>query len=116
MSDIGVRKWGERGMLVELEGEFDQHNLEDLRGSLGYVLKLRRPTLVDLSRVTFLDMGAARELAVHCRLYAHHLTLCNPSWQVRESVAACRLEEWIEFSSLSEDLLITTEPTGHEIV
>ncbi len=85
-------------MLVELEGEFDQHNLEDLQEVLSNVVSLRRPTWVDLSGVTFLDVGATRELTVRSRLYAHYLTLCNPSWQVRASVAACGFEEWIDFS------------------
>jgi len=31
VSRIGVREWGEGGMLVELRGEFDQHNLDDLK-------------------------------------------------------------------------------------
>ena len=89
-------------MLVELEGEFDQHNVEDLRETLSNVVALRRPTSVDLSGVTFLDVGATRELTIYSRLYAHHLTLCDPSWQVRASVAACRFGDWICFSSLAE--------------
>lgn len=95
MSGIGVWEWGEEGVLVELRGEFDQYNLEDLRQTLSDVMALRRPTLVDLSRVTFLDIGGTRELAVRSRLYAHHLTLCNPSWQVRASVAACGFGDWL---------------------
>ena len=98
MSGIEVREWGEEGVLVELRGEFDQHNLEDLRETLNGVLALRRPTLVDLSRVTFLDVGTSRELAIRSQLYAHHLTLHNPSWQVRASVAACGFERWVGLS------------------
>ncbi len=85
-------------MVVELEGEFDQHNLAEMQETLSNVVSLRRPISVDLSRVTFLDVGATRELTICSRLYAHHLTLCNPSWQVRKSVAACGFEEWIDFS------------------
>jgi anti-anti-sigma regulatory factor len=95
---IEVRAWGERGVVIKLEGEFDQDNLTDLQETLSGVVSLRRPTWVDLSRVTFLDVGATRELTIRSRLYAHHLTLCNPSWQVRKSVAACGFEEWIDFS------------------
>jgi anti-anti-sigma factor len=91
-------------MLVELEGEFDQHNLKDLQESLSNVVSLRRPTWVDLSGVTFLDVGATRELTIRSRLYAHHLSLCNPSWQVRASVAACGFEEWMNFSSRQPDV------------
>lgn len=97
MSRIGVRERGEGGLLVELRGEFDQYNLEDLQDTLSDVMALRRPTLVDLSGVTFLDVGATRELAIRSRLYTHHLALRNPSWQVRASVAACGLGSLLDF-------------------
>lgn len=99
VSAIRVQGWGEAGVLVELRGEFDQHNLEDLREALSTVLALRRPTLVDLAGVTFLDVGATRELAIRSHLYAHHLTLRNPSWQVRASVAACGFEQCLPADS-----------------
>jgi anti-anti-sigma factor len=100
---IEVREWGERGVMVELRGEFDRHNLEHLREILDDVSTLRRPTMVDLSEVTFLDVGATRELTIRSRLYAHHLTLCNPSPEVRASVAACGFQEWFDFRSDPED-------------
>ena len=103
MYGIEVRERGEEGMLVELRGEFDQHALETLRETLGGVMALRRQTTVELSGVTFLDIGATRELTIRSRLYAHHLTLSNPSWQVRRSVAACRFEEWFDFHQDEED-------------
>ena len=95
--EVGER--GEEGVLVELRGEFDRHNLEELRETLDDVVALRRPTVVDLSGVTFLDMEATRELTIRSRLYAHHLALRNPSLQVRRSVAACGFEEWFDFRS-----------------
>jgi anti-anti-sigma regulatory factor len=114
--DIGVREWGEGGVLVELEGEFDQHNLEDLQEALSNVVSLRRPTWVDLYGVTFLDVGATRELTIHSRLYAHHLSLCNPSWQVRASVAACGFEGWIDpnyrQSNVSDQLKLDADGTS----
>ena len=61
MSGIGVQEWGEAGVLVELRGEFDQHNLEDLRETFSSVVALRRPTLVVFSRVTFLDALNSRQ-------------------------------------------------------
>ena len=103
MSGIGVREWGEGGLLVELRGEFDQYNLEDLQDVLSDVAALRRPTLVDLSGVTFLDIGATRELAIRSRLYAHHLALRNPSWQVRASVAACGFGPLLDFRAGADD-------------
>ena len=99
MHVIEVREWGEGGVLVELRGEFDGHNHEDLRRILNSVLALRRPTMVDLSGVTFLDVGATRELTIRSRLYAHHLTFRNPSPQVCASVAACGFEDWFDFRS-----------------
>ncbi len=103
MHVIEVREWGEGGVLVELRGEFDGHNLEDLRRILDSVVALRRPTMVDLSEVTFLDVGATRELTIRSRLYARHLIFCNPSSEVRASVAACGFEKWFDFRSDPED-------------
>jgi anti-anti-sigma regulatory factor len=93
VSDIGVWVRDEGDVLVELRGEFDQHNLEDLRATLRSVVTLRLPTLVNLSGVTFLDVATTRELGIHSRLYAHHLTLSEPSWQARASMVACGFEE-----------------------
>lgn len=101
MSGIEVREWSEGGVLVELRGEFDRHDLEDVRETLSSVVALRRPTLVDLAGVTFLDVGVIRELAVRSRLYGHHLTLSNPSWQAQASAAACGFGE---FSAISPQL------------
>ena len=103
MHVIEVRKWGEGGVLVELRGEFDRHNLEHLREILDDVSTLRRQTMVDLSEVTFLDVGVTRELTIRSRLYAHRLTLCNPSPEVRASVAACGFQGWFDFRSDPED-------------
>jgi anti-anti-sigma regulatory factor len=80
-----------------LLGEFDVSALEDLRDVLDYAGTLRDPVAVDLAGVTFLDLGTARELAVRCQVYAHRLKLRSPSWQVRASVRACGLEEWLTF-------------------
>jgi anti-anti-sigma regulatory factor len=103
MHVIEVREWGEGGVLVELRGEFDGHNLEDLRQILDSVVALRRPTRVDLSGVTFLDVGATRELTIRSRIYTHHLAFRNPSPQVCASVTACSFEKWFDFRSGPED-------------
>jgi hypothetical protein len=95
---IEVRESG-AGVLVELWGEFDLFSLRDLRKKLKGVLDLRRPTFVDLSGITFLDLESARELAVSSQLYAHHLSLRNPSPQVTASVGAFRLGGWLRFYS-----------------
>ncbi len=97
MRSIEVRERGEEGVLVELRGEFDRHDLRDLREILNDVLALRLPVILDLSGVGFLDVEATRELTIYSYLYAHHLTLRNPSWQVRASVTACGLGSWIDF-------------------
>jgi anti-anti-sigma regulatory factor len=94
---VEVRERGEEGVLVKLRGEFDRHDLEDLSETLDDVLALRLPVALDLSGVDFLDVEATRELTVYSYFYAHHLTLRNPSWQVRASVAACGLGSWLVF-------------------
>jgi hypothetical protein len=95
---IEVRESG-AGVLVELWGEFDLFSLSDLRRKLNDILDLDRPTLVDLSRITFLDLESARELAVRSQLYAHHLTLYNPSPQATASVKAFGLWVWVRLHS-----------------
>lgn len=97
MRGVEVRERGEEGVLVKLRGEFDRHDLEDLSETLDDVLALRLPVALDLSGVDFLDVEATRELTVYSYLYAPHLTLRNPSWQVRASVAACGLGSWLNF-------------------
>ncbi len=81
-------------MMVELRGEFDLFALKPLREVLSGVASLRRPTVVDLSGITFLDAASIRELAVHSQLYAHHFAFRNPSWQVAASMEACGLDSW----------------------
>jgi hypothetical protein len=98
---IAVRESGV-GMLVELWGEFDLFSLGDLCHTLNRVIGLRRKTLVDLSGITFLDLASARELAVQAQLYAHRLTLHNPSRQVKASVEAFGLANWIRFHSRAD--------------
>jgi anti-anti-sigma factor len=93
---IEVREAG-ASMLVELWGEFDLFSLSNLRETLNNVLDLRRPTLLDLSGITFLDLDSARELAVRAQLYAHYLCLRNPSPQVTASIRAFGLWGWIHF-------------------
>lgn len=95
----GIEVWerGEEGVLVELRGEFDRHNLEDLKETMSAVVALQLPVALDLSGVDFLDVETTRELTVRSYLDAHHLSLRNPSWQVRASVAACGFGSWLDF-------------------
>jgi anti-anti-sigma regulatory factor len=95
---IAVRESG-GGLLVELCGEFDLFSLSDLRRRLNGVLELHRPTLVDLSGITFLDLASARELAVRSQLHADHLILHNPSPHVTASVEAFGLWGWVRLHS-----------------
>jgi hypothetical protein len=95
---IELRESG-TGMVVELWGEFDIFSLLDLREALGKVSKLRRPTLVDLSGITFLDLQSAREFAVRSLLYARHPSFANPSAEALASIKALGLESWIYLSA-----------------
>jgi anti-anti-sigma factor len=93
---IEVREYGAVTM-IELQGELDLFTLSDLRETLNRILESMKPTLLDMSGITFLDLESARELAVSAQIYANRLTLRNPSPQVTASVEAFRLGEWISF-------------------
>ena len=94
MYGIEVRESG-AGIVVELWGEFDLFSLARLREALNHVESLQRPTLVDLSGITFLDLHSARELAIRSQLYSNYLTLANPSPEVTASARAFGLEGWV---------------------
>jgi hypothetical protein len=91
---IEISAVGRAGILIELIGEFDIHDLGTLRKVLSLVLSARLPTHVDLSRVTFLDVGCARELATQPWLY-DHLMLRDPSWEAKASLKVCGREACI---------------------
>lgn len=92
---ITVGAFNGTGMLVELTGELDVAALDELRETFDAVARLREPAVVDLSGVTFLDLLCARELAVRSQLYAHRLSLRNPSPQVLATAHACGLQDWL---------------------
>jgi anti-anti-sigma factor len=93
-----VREDGRGGVLVELSGEFDRGNLAPLREALEALASLGRPAAVDLSGVAFLDLGAARELAVCHQLHGERVSLINPSPEVLSSITACGLADWVSFA------------------
>ena len=86
-----------KDLLVELSGEFDARDLMDLREVLNEAGA--QPTVVDLSRVTFLDVQTTRELAVRLQLHSGNLVFRRPSWAVRASVAACGYSSWFGFGA-----------------
>jgi anti-anti-sigma factor len=95
---MGEHDWRADGaVLVKLSGEFDVSCQKVLQDTLSDCLASGRFTFVDLSRVTFMDSRCVRELAVYYRLGEGRVALCDPSWEVELSVAACDLEEWIDF-------------------
>ena len=85
------------GFWVRLFGELDLHDLDTLGTLVRAVEDSSQPVLVDLSGVTFLDLGWARELAALHLLGPDHLVLCSPSWQASVSFAACGFAGPIEF-------------------
>ena len=92
-----------RSVLVKLSGEFDIRYQKTLEDILSDCLVSGKPTLVDLSKVTFMDSLCVRELAVHYRLGEGRMALCDPSRQAELSVAACDLEGWIDFVYTTSD-------------
>lgn len=96
---------GDGSVKVELRGELDLFCLDELRETLSGISGLRLPTTIDLSKVEFIDIQSTRELAVRSQLYAHHVTLLNPSPQVRRSIEACGLGKWVRFEHSTEKYL-----------
>jgi anti-anti-sigma factor len=86
-----------RPILAKLSGELDVLYQKMLGDALGDCLVSGRSTLVDLSEVTFMDSRCVRELVVYYQLGKERVALCDPSQEVELSVAACDLEDWIDF-------------------
>jgi anti-anti-sigma factor len=84
-------------VVVRLSGEFDIRYRRTLENTLRDCLASRKSTLIDLSEVTFMDARCVWELAVYCQLGRGRMVLCNPSQNVEVSVAACDLEDWLDF-------------------
>ncbi len=93
-NSIEVRERDGMGVLVELYGEFDVHDLDSLREILGETRRLEPPVHVDLSKVTFLDAWCARELVVRSCLYGGDFVLRVATWQAQASFRACGLGVW----------------------
>ncbi len=87
----------DQALLVRLSGEFDVRYQRILEDTLSDCLASGRQTYVDLSGVTFIDSRCVRELAVQYQLGEGRLVLCDPSREIELSVAACDLEEWMDF-------------------
>lgn len=87
----------DRPILLRLSGEIDVLYQKLLEDTLSDCLASERPTLVDLSGVTFIDSRCVRELAVFYQLGDGRVALCDPSREVELGVAACDLEDWFEF-------------------
>jgi ABC-type transporter Mla MlaB component len=77
---------------LDLVGEFDTYDLTPLCEVLDGLLGSKETAYVDLSGVTLLDLGCARELAIRSDLCGGRLMLRNPSWQVVLSLRACGYE------------------------
>lgn len=97
MFGIEARERSSGDVLLEMRGEFDLSSFDELRGSLDTFANLRESATVDLSGVTFLDAGCARELAVLSQLHAHRINLTSPSWQTLRTIHDCGLGEWFDF-------------------
>ena len=87
----------DRPVMVKLSGELEVRYRRTLEETLRACLVAGRPTLVDLSEVTFMDSRCLRELAIHYQLGTGRMVLCDPSQEVEVGVAACDLEGWLDF-------------------
>jgi anti-anti-sigma factor len=87
----------DQGVFVRLSGEFDVLYRRILADTLSDCLASGRPTFVDLSEVSFMDSRCVRELVICYQLGGGRVALCDPSWEMELSVAACDLEQWIDF-------------------
>jgi anti-anti-sigma factor len=97
-STISVRaRRDDQPIMVKLSGELDVSYQKILEDTLDGCLASGRPTVVDLSEVTFIDSRCVRELAIHYQLGEGRVALCDPSREVELGVAACDLEGWIGF-------------------
>jgi anti-anti-sigma factor len=96
-----------RPVLLKLFGEFDVRYQRTLEDVLSECVESGRPAFIDLFDVTFMDSRCVRELAIHYLLGDGRLILCDPSQEVRLSVAACDLEDWLDFA-------YADDPAGEE--
>ena len=90
---------------VALTGELDVRYQRILEDILDDCVSSGRFALIDLSGVTFMDSRCIRELAIQYLLSDGRLILCDPSREVALSVAACELEDCLDF-------FCTTEPAN----
>lgn len=96
--DIRIGRAELPGVLIELTGELDFHDLEPLRRTFDDTLSSRLPIYVDLSGVAFLDAACTRELAAQYSFYGIYgrlLALRDPSWQTKASFRACGIEHLV---------------------
>lgn len=91
------------GSWARLRGELDVHDLDALGTLLRAAAQSDCPIFVDLSGVTFLDVGCATELALSHLRSPDLLVMCGPSWQAAASFTACGFAGRIEFRARVAD-------------
>jgi anti-anti-sigma regulatory factor len=91
LSMLGTREYQleKTRVSVDLAREFDAYELETLCQVLDVLSHSREPACVNLSGVTHLDRGCARQLAIRSHLCGGRLSLHSPSWQAAASLRAC---------------------------
>ena len=86
---FGIRlQEGGAGVTVGMWGEFDVSSWPRLREALDDASAFDGPAVVDLSRITFLDLQSTRELVVRSLIQAHHLAFESPSSGVLATIRA----------------------------
>jgi anti-anti-sigma factor len=98
---------GNRSILVKLSGEFDVRCQKTLEDTLSGCLASGRPTVVDLSDVTFMDSRCLEELVIVYQLGKGRVALCDPSQEV-----AWRCATW-RSGSISSIRPASGDPPGY---
>lgn len=96
--ELEMQRLANGSFLIDLQGEFDLYSLNELQCCIGVALSSGLPTFIELSGVTLADVAIMRGLAAYNQFYSHHLTLCNPSWQLLRANEAAGLSGWLEFA------------------
>ena len=94
MYDIKVHRSATREVRVEPWGMLDLYPFDEPQEAPDNMWSLRKPTVVELSSITFQDIQSIREPIIASQLYAQHLIPADSSQQARACVEAFGMAKW----------------------